>query len=780
TISRMTGERFGNMPLPIEMSSKAAEGELMVSKTTGHVYVRNGSKNVSKTVELEEFLKAFRVGCMNWIRNSGDFYEELARADWIYVDQHLEGDQNYTFETGADTGRKYIKLTTSNQDGWKFLFNKTGSYYKIKFLANNKICVSLKCKSSINTRISVMLCDCSQAKWCTNVQTKDITTDWNKYEFILTSNGNIMDTDIGLYISFPTNSMNFYLEYCQMEPGDRSSAWRPSWLDFLQRLDYLDDGLREWVKEQIQNAITECKEYTDSEIQKLDIKLQGIISNAINTCKNYTNEEIKKVNNRINTEVDELIKRDMIQRVHLNLGNQDYTKYLTDLDGNKIDQSALYYSNANKGIIVKGRVSLRLDLPIPITETSKYYISFTCIRLKGTSQMHVGVDSLDDSLNRLQTDNANSYNYGIMCNETFNEGAYISKNAIYSGFNTPAGDETTKFDPWASYFRLVFLLNYNCADPEAHVVIKDIEIFEIPKCLWNAIDPGPRNRDGLMSVADKTKLDGIEERANRYVHPTGDGNLHVPATGSDSNGKVLTAGSTPGTLRWMTPSTNAETVDGFDSNRLLREVQAPSHRDCNQFKIVNAFTYMDSGEGDILNTPEGTLKRGTSRVIMIINRYSSYISNTGIRIQQEFINLYSDNKTTRYIRNGRNDGNENMIWGVWEKVYTTGDRPTPAEVGAVNKQGDDMYNNLNFTGDNTGVYFYNGSAIYKKIGTGLIIKCETSNSGVQITDNAENSILSAKPDIVESKPNFKSKNIDLGRFSIKHNADTQALDFIFE
>lgn len=55
---------------------------------------------------------------------------------------------------------------------------------------------------------------------------------------------------------------------------------------------------------------------------------------------------------------------------------------------------------------------------------------------------------------------------------------------------------------------------------------------------------------GHMSAADKAKLDGIEAGANRYVHPTGDGNLHVPATGTSNNGKVLKAGATAGSLQW--------------------------------------------------------------------------------------------------------------------------------------------------------------------------------------------------------------------------------------
>lgn len=59
---------------------------------------------------------------------------------------------------------------------------------------------------------------------------------------------------------------------------------------------------------------------------------------------------------------------------------------------------------------------------------------------------------------------------------------------------------------------------------------------------------------GFMSAADKTKLNGVATSANNYSHPTGDGNLHVPATSTTNNGKVLKAGSTAGSLSWGTLS----------------------------------------------------------------------------------------------------------------------------------------------------------------------------------------------------------------------------------
>lgn len=45
---------------------------------------------------------------------------------------------------------------------------------------------------------------------------------------------------------------------------------------------------------------------------------------------------------------------------------------------------------------------------------------------------------------------------------------------------------------------------------------------------------------------EKTKLAGL----SNYTHPTGDGNAHVPATGTSNSGKFLRAGSTAGSGAW--------------------------------------------------------------------------------------------------------------------------------------------------------------------------------------------------------------------------------------
>lgn len=68
--------------------------------------------------------------------------------------------------------------------------------------------------------------------------------------------------------------------------------------------------------------------------------------------------------------------------------------------------------------------------------------------------------------------------------------------------------------------------------------------------------------NGLMTKEDKTKLDGVAVGANKYVHPTTDGNLHVPATGTSNNNKVLKAGATAGSILWATDNDTVTSING--------------------------------------------------------------------------------------------------------------------------------------------------------------------------------------------------------------------------
>jgi hypothetical protein len=53
-----------------------------------------------------------------------------------------------------------------------------------------------------------------------------------------------------------------------------------------------------------------------------------------------------------------------------------------------------------------------------------------------------------------------------------------------------------------------------------------------------------------LSPAQVRALLNVADGATNYSHPSGDGNLHVPATGTTNNAKFLKAGSTAGSLSW--------------------------------------------------------------------------------------------------------------------------------------------------------------------------------------------------------------------------------------
>lgn len=54
----------------------------------------------------------------------------------------------------------------------------------------------------------------------------------------------------------------------------------------------------------------------------------------------------------------------------------------------------------------------------------------------------------------------------------------------------------------------------------------------------------------FITQSQLDKLNSIDDNANHYIHPTGDGNMHIPATGTTSKGKFLSAGSMPGEVDW--------------------------------------------------------------------------------------------------------------------------------------------------------------------------------------------------------------------------------------
>jgi hypothetical protein len=90
--------------------------------------------------------------------------------------------------------------------------------------------------------------------------------------------------------------------------------------------------------------------------------------------------------------------------------------------------------------------------------------------------------------------------------------------------------------------------------------------------------------DGMMTKDDFTKLQGIAEGANNYQHPSGDGNRHVPATGTDSNNKILGANGTAASESWKTlaeagiaEAQHSHNLDDLDINTFSVGLIEPSN-----------------------------------------------------------------------------------------------------------------------------------------------------------------------------------------------------------
>ena len=76
---------------------------------------------------------------------------------------------------------------------------------------------------------------------------------------------------------------------------------------------------------------------------------------------------------------------------------------------------------------------------------------------------------------------------------------------------------------------------------------------------------------------------------NNYTHPTGDGNLHVPVTGTANSGKVLKAGSTAGSLSWGTLAKADVGLGSVDNVQQATKVEFNTHlaEDANPNLLIN-------------------------------------------------------------------------------------------------------------------------------------------------------------------------------------------------
>ena len=158
--------------------------------------------------------------------------------------------------------------------------------------------------------------------------------------------------------------------------------------------------------------------------------------------------------------------------------------------------------------------------------------------------------------------------------------------------------------------------------------------------------------NGLMSSTDKTKLDGLSgssgdmlkatydttnngivdnaEKVNGltvetavptgalftdtvYTHPTADGSLHVPATSTTNNGKVLTAGATAGSISWQTVPL------GVTDHTLLTNIGTNTHNqiDTALTRLANTLG-TNTGDQDLSTyTNQGNTFNGVNQLVKL-------------------------------------------------------------------------------------------------------------------------------------------------------------------
>lgn len=195
----------------------------------------------------------------------------------------------------------------------------------------------------------------------------------------------------------------------------------------------------------------------------------------------------------------------------------------------------------------------------------------------------------------------------------------------------------------------------------------------------NAVSSGAA---GFMTGADKAKLDGIATSANNYTHPTSDGNLHVPVTGTTNNGKVLMAGATAGNFGWaaiptlnqnttgtaanvtgivalVNGGTGATTAAAARTNLGAAESvqQAGSAFDFNNYRPGTPGllrVVWNSGDTSMVNAPNGN-----TTGFLVASQGSHDLWNAQLFMEQ--------GSTGSVWSRGSTDGGGTRVWGAWRK-----------------------------------------------------------------------------------------------------------------
>jgi len=101
-------------------------------------------------------------------------------------------------------------------------------------------------------------------------------------------------------------------------------------------------------------------------------------------------------------------------------------------------------------------------------------------------------------------------------------------------------------------------------------------VYTHPSTAGNKHIPSGGSAGEFLKYSSSGTATWASDNDTVYTHPTTDGNLHVPATSTTNNGKILTAGSTAGSISWENAPVSLPTQTGHSGKYLTTNGSAAS------------------------------------------------------------------------------------------------------------------------------------------------------------------------------------------------------------
>lgn len=213
---------------------------------------------------------------------------------------------------------------------------------------------------------------------------------------------------------------------------------------------------------------------------------------------------------------------------------------------------------------------------------------------------------------------------------------------------------------------------------------------------------------GITLTADATNDKITISGVNQYVHPTTDGNKHVPANGTTNNGKFLQATAAAGTYQWAdlpvastsaagvvqlgTGATNAATGNHTHSYLPLSGGSLTGNLTVPSLKINVGEGFEIVGENDYFGTNQD------ARIFRAIDNNGNTVDG-GIVFEGYGINGTAITRTEWLVMR------QDVFTWKGNKIYHAGNKPTPADIGAAT---------ATHTHENLAVGDHNHDSVYQK------------------------------------------------------------------